>query len=65
MKKKAQPKSGLLAAIHESMTDAHEAGLIDGRRMKEFDAMCLDGAPREPVIVATGGGAEGAGTRGK
>jgi putative transcriptional regulator len=45
MKKKLQPKSRLLAAIHESMADAHDAGLIDARKMKEFDALCLEPVP--------------------
>ena len=37
--------SRLLAAMHTSATDLHEIGLIDMRRMHEYDALCLPPVP--------------------
>jgi hypothetical protein len=37
----AEPKSRLLAAMHESARDLHSAGFIRLRRMREYDALCL------------------------
>ncbi len=34
-------RSGALAAVHEAAAGLHEAGAIDRRTMKVFDAMCL------------------------
>ncbi len=34
-------KSNVKAAIHETATDLHEAGLIDKQTMRRFDASCL------------------------
>lgn len=34
-------QSDVLAAIHETVTDLHEIGLIDKRTMKRFDETCL------------------------
>jgi putative transcriptional regulator len=36
-----QYHSRVMAAIHETATDLHEAGLLDKRTMREFDAACL------------------------
>lgn len=33
-------KSRLLAEIHETATGLHSAGLIDKRRMQDFDVLC-------------------------
>jgi putative transcriptional regulator len=33
-------KSRVLQEVHEMATDLHEIGLIDKRRMREFDALC-------------------------
>ena len=43
MKKTAKGKyrSRMAAAIHETMTDAFRAGVIDKATMREFDASCL------------------------
>jgi putative transcriptional regulator len=30
-----------MAAIHETAEDLHDAGLVDKRTMREFDAACL------------------------
>ncbi len=42
---KPKTKSRLLEAVHEGARDLHEAGFIDKRRMREFDALCLDPIP--------------------
>src|SRR5450631_4314732 len=34
-------KSEALAAVHETASDLHDAGLVDKRTMKEFDELCL------------------------
>ena len=34
-------KSEALAALHESMSDLHQAGAIDNKTMREFDRACL------------------------
>lgn len=36
-----QYRSKAMAAIHETATDLHDAGLIDRRSMKSFDTLCL------------------------
>lgn len=36
-----QYKSDALSAVHETALGLHEAGLLPGRTMKDFDAMCL------------------------
>ena len=38
-------KSRILAEVHETATGLHRAGLIDKRRMGEFDALCNLGVP--------------------
>ena len=34
-------KSKILKVVHDGAKDLHEAGLMDGMTMREFDAMCL------------------------
>jgi putative transcriptional regulator len=34
-------KSPIMAAVHESMEDLHDAGAIDKQTMRKFDDMCL------------------------
>jgi putative transcriptional regulator len=34
-------KSDAFAAVHETATDLHDAGLVDKRTMREFDELCL------------------------
>jgi putative transcriptional regulator len=34
-------KNKIFAAIHESMQDAHEVGVIDKKTMRQFDDTCL------------------------
>ena len=33
-------KSRILSEVHEMASDLHSVGLIDKRRMREFDALC-------------------------
>ena len=40
-------KSGILAAVHESISDLHEAGVVAVETMREFDEVCLE--PVEPL----------------
>lgn len=45
-------KSEALAAIHEMMEGLHDAGAIDKRTLREFDATCLAPAtPLEPEAI--------------
>ena len=43
----ASPKksSRILGAIHAAARDLHDAGFIDMRRMREYDALCLAPIP--------------------
>ena len=34
-------RSRILAAVHEAMQDAHDAGVVDKKTMREFDESCL------------------------
>jgi len=34
-------KSDVMAAIHETVSDLHEIGLVDKRTMRHFDETCL------------------------
>lgn len=34
-------RRGILASIHETVSDLKEAGLVDKRTMKRFDELCL------------------------
>lgn len=36
-----KPRSRLLEAVHESAAGLYKAGVIDARRMREYDALCL------------------------
>jgi putative transcriptional regulator len=44
-KSRAKPVSRLLGAVHETARDLAAAGFIDLRRMREYDALCLDPVP--------------------
>ena len=46
MNTKTQRKSRVLETVHESATDLHSAGFINKRRMREYDALCLEPIPR-------------------
>jgi putative transcriptional regulator len=38
-------KRPILEAVHQTALDLHEAGFIDKRRMRKYDALCLDPMP--------------------
>lgn len=40
-------RSELLAAVHETASDLHDAGVMQKRTLRRFDAMCL--TPVEPL----------------
>ncbi len=45
MTKKTKTKSQILEAVHETASDLHRLGFIDKRKMRKFDALCLDPVP--------------------
>lgn len=45
MKAKARAKSRILEAVHETAGDLHRLDFIDKRKMRKFDALCLDPIP--------------------
>ena len=45
MTTKTKSTSRILDAVHETARDLHDAGFIDKRRMREFDALCLAPVP--------------------
>jgi len=45
MTTKAKPKSRLLEMVHESAGELRDAGFIDKRHMRQYDALCLDPIP--------------------
>ena len=44
---KKQYRSKLMASIHETTEGLHEAGVMDKRTLRQFDAMCL--TPVKPL----------------
>ncbi len=38
--------SRILAAVHETARDLHDAGFINMRRMRQYDVLCLVPVPR-------------------
>ena len=46
MKAKSRAKSRILEAVHETAGDLHRLGFIDKRKMRKFDALCLDPIPQ-------------------
>ena len=45
MTKKTKVKSRIHEAVHETAADLHRLGFIDKRKMRKFDALCLDPVP--------------------
>lgn len=45
MTAKRKAASRILESVHETASDLHDAGLIDLRRMKKYDALCLAPVP--------------------
>lgn len=49
---KRKSQSRILSEVHETALDLHSAGLIDKRRMREFDALChLDADEMTPKAI--------------
>jgi putative transcriptional regulator len=40
-------RSGILAAVHESISELHAAGVVGVETMREFDELCIE--PVEPL----------------
>ena len=47
--KRSKAKSRILEAVHETASDLHRLGLIDKRKVRKFDALCLDPIPQEKI----------------
>jgi putative transcriptional regulator len=45
MTKKTKTKSRILEAVHGTASDLNRLGFIDKRKMRKFDALCLDPIP--------------------
>ena len=45
MTNEPKSKSRLLEAVHETARDLHRLGFIDKRKMRKYDALCLDPIP--------------------
>ena len=45
MTTKTRAKSRIFEAVHETAGDLHRLGFIDKRKMRRFDALCLDPVP--------------------
>jgi putative transcriptional regulator len=45
MTTKTKAKSRIHEAVHETAADLHRLGFIDKRKMRKFDALCLDPIP--------------------
>ena len=45
MTAKTKAKSRILEAVHETSADLHRLGFIDQRKMRKYDALCLDPIP--------------------
>ncbi len=46
MKTKSTAKRRIFEAVHETAGDLHRLGFIDKRKMRKFDALCLDPIPQ-------------------
>ena len=44
-------RSDILAAVHETAEDLHEAGVLEKRTLRRFDEVCL--TPVEPMDAAS------------
>lgn len=42
MTRKTRPRSRILRAVHGTAHDLRSAGVIGKRRMREYDALCLE-----------------------
>lgn len=39
---KAKARSPIMEAVHDAATDLHRLGFIDQRKMRKYDALCLE-----------------------
>lgn len=46
MTNKTKAKSRILEAVHETAGDLHRLGFIDMRKMRKFEALCLEPVPQ-------------------
>ena len=46
MTTKTKAKSRIFEAVHATASDLHRLGFIDKRKMRKFDALCLDPVPQ-------------------
>jgi putative transcriptional regulator len=44
-KAKTKAKSPIMEAVHETAVDLHRLGFIDQRKMRKYEALCLDPIP--------------------
>ena len=49
MTSKIKNNSRILEAVHEGASDLHRLGFIDKRKMRKYDAMCLEPVTLTPV----------------
>lgn len=47
MKKETKPKSRLMEAVHETVSDFYCLGFISARKMRRYDALCLEPVPAQ------------------
>ena len=45
MTTKTKARSRIFEAVHDTASDLHRLGFIDKRKMRQFDALCLDPVP--------------------
>lgn len=45
MTTKTKARSRIFEAVHDTASDLHRLGFIDKRKMRQFDALCLDPIP--------------------
>ena len=45
MTTKTKTRSQIFDAVHNTASDMHRLGFIDKRKMRQFDALCLDPVP--------------------
>ena len=45
MTTKTKAKSPIMEAVHETAVDLHRLGFIDQRKMRKYEALCLDPIP--------------------
>ncbi len=41
MSTKMKPRNDMMAAVHQTASDLHRAGVMDTKTLREFDEMCL------------------------